>query len=717
MTGRRDWAVRCVALVCVLTSVAALIGSDRLGHRLPIPIINVAVIAAAAAFGATLVHSTAPDNSLWRVLLAGAVVGPVAVLLLAVTQAQHRPGPVLVGAAWLLDVPLTRPWTLFFGLFPDGHRPFRTFGRWVAGSAVLHAAVAALAWASAPDARWPIQGHLPGARTGTGGSALHVLAATSSSALTGLLPAAAALTLVRRYRRSGPVVRQQIRIGMAALAATVLLEFELLTLPGAGSWPVRIAISVAAVGVGVLGVAAALLRWRLWVIDRALPRAALLSGCSVLVTVVMVCGALAATGSIGVRQVRRAVLVAILISLLVQGYGRRLEPWVRRRIYGPRPGGFAVLLGLADGLTGLDTEAAAVLVTDAAHRGLSVPWAALWTPTARPGLHRLAARSGPGPEAASLRLEIAWPPGRARLVTVDPGSELPADTAAVTVLATADGPWALLAVGQRRGEPLTVGDLELLDAITREAGLARANRRLSVEVAASIAELHRRAELLQLSRQRLVAAQDEERRRIERDLHDGAQHDLVALAARLRQLAREPSTSGAALDEVADQAERAVFSLQDLARGIYPSVLTDSGVAAAIRSYVGRLPHDIALHVEPELLLRRWPAELEIALYFVLVEALGNMRKHARAGRTAVTLAADHGDLVLEIHDDGVGFDPAGVRRGGGLAHMADRMAAVGATVTVASSPGNGTWITARVAQAGLPQTPAGTPAPPAPVG
>ena len=185
-----------------------------------------------------------------------------------------------------------------------------------------------------------------------------------------------------------------------------MLELALFTLPGSSSWPVRVTVSIAAVGIGLLGVAAALLRWRLWIVDQALPRAVVLSACSAGVTAVIVAVAVLATGGVGTTQVQGAVLLAVLVSVLVQSYSRRLEPWVRRLVYGERPGGFAVLVGLADGLTGLDTETAAAQIADAARRGLSAPWAALWFPTARPRVFRLAAQSGEVTAAVVVHWDI-----------------------------------------------------------------------------------------------------------------------------------------------------------------------------------------------------------------------------------------------------------------------------------------------------------------------
>jgi signal transduction histidine kinase len=267
----------------------------------------------------------------------------------------------------------------------------------------------------------------------------------------------------------------------------------------------------------------------------------------------------------------------------------------------------------------------------------------------------------------------------------------------LSLLSTGSRCWGLLAVGQRRGEPLTDGDIELLTVITREAELAHANRQLLDEVAVSLEQLQTRARQLQESRQRLVAAQDEERRRIERDLHDGAQHELIMLAGQLRGMARSQTSAPGQLEDLAALAERAVFSLQDLARGIYPSVLTDRGVAAAIRSYVGRLPLAVTLEVAGPTARRRWSDDLEVALYFVAVESLGNCLKHAAATATTVTLAELERDVVLEVHDNGSGFDLHTAARGSGLQHMTDRMSALGGTLVINSRRGEGTWVTARV--------------------
>jgi signal transduction histidine kinase len=720
---RQYWTVRAIAAGSVVTSVVALVMSNRSAHPLPVSIVNVAVIAAAAATLAVLFHEKNPDKGLWRVLLASAVVGPTAIVVLSVVSNQSNPSPWLTAAAWTLDVPLTLVWVLFFGAYPDGTRPVRRWPWIVAVATAIHLTLALCAWGTAPGGRgWPMQGHLPWQAPALSESELHVVAARASMGLSGLLPLLAGTFLIMRYRRSGPVVRQQIRVGAIGFFLTVAIEVGLLTLPGSGSWPVRTAASVVAVGIGVLAVASAVLRWRLWIVDRALPRAVILSGVSAATTALIVIAAAAWTGRLGARQVQGALPGAVLVSVLLQGYSLRLEPRVRRLVYGDRPHGFAVLIDLADGLTQLNREQAARLIADATRRGLAVPWAAVWLPAATPGVFQLAGASGsveairvlrPGatPYLSAAGVHLLGPD-----VDRDP---LPPDTAAVAALATSKGLWGLLATGERARDPLTRGDVELLEAIGGEATLAQENRVLHGEVEARGQLLQERANQLRESRRRLVTAQDEERRRIERDLHDGAQHDLVALAGRLQQLARRPSVTPSDLTELAAQAEQAMFNLQDLARGIYPSVLTDRGVPAAVRSYAGRLPFVVTLGIDRDLAAQRWHKDLEIALYYVAVEALGNSRKHAEATEATLSMSCVHGQVTMRITDNGKGFDASDLSERSGLQHMADRMAAVGGSLSVMSDPIAGTSVSARApmahqAIAGVPltgpsKTPSGT--------
>src|SRR5262249_50323176 len=153
------------------------------------------------------------------------------------------------------------------------------------------------------------------------------------------------------------------------------------------------------------------------------------------------------------------------------------------------------------------------------------------------------------------------------------------------------------------------------------------------------------------SRQRLVTAQDDERRKIERDLHDGAQHQLVALAAELRRASTE-GTTAAELSRLASYAEDSMFALQDLARGIFPSVLIDQGLVAAMRTHAARLPISVSVVVQPSIVGERFPADVETALYFVALEGLANVQKHAPRARVTLTLRREPvGRLVLDLYD------------------------------------------------------------------
>jgi len=199
---------------------------------------------------------------------------------------------------------------------------------------------------------------------------------------------------------------------------------------------------------------------------------------------------------------------------------------------------------------------------------------------------------------------------------------------------------------------------------------------------------------LRASRQRLVAASDEARRRLERNLHDGAQQRLVALRITLGLARRVAGSSSPEADELLAQTEQeaqdALEELRDLARGIYPPLLADLGLAAALEAQARKAAVPVTVEAPG---LGRYPQDIEAAVYFCVLEALQNVAKYARASRATVALACPDGRLEFTVTDDGDGFDPAQATRGTGLQGMADRLAAAGGTLRVRSRPGLGTTI------------------------
>ncbi|MFC7613219.1 sensor domain-containing protein [Actinokineospora soli] len=208
------------------------------------------------------------------------------------------------------------------------------------------------------------------------------------------------------------------------------------------------------------------------------------------------------------------------------------------------------------------------------------------------------------------------------------------------------------------------------------------------------AELTERAQRLQASRARGVDAAEAERRRIERDLHDGAQQRLVAVAMGLgrakTKLDADPVAARALLDEAHADAKLAVAELRDLARGIYPAVLADRGLDAALSSLAAKCPVPVEVHVDVE---PRPPAAVESTAYFIVSESLTNLAKHAQADNALVRVWRDEDRVVVEVTDDGVGG--AQVRAGGGLSGLADRAATIDGVMTVVSPLGGPTVIRA----------------------
>ena len=219
--------------------------------------------------------------------------------------------------------------------------------------------------------------------------------------------------------------------------------------------------------------------------------------------------------------------------------------------------------------------------------------------------------------------------------------------------------------------------------------------RLALEIAALQTELRRRLKELDASRSRIVAVADEERRRLARDLHDGAQQRLVSIGLDLRHAQHALNgTAGFEVDRTLDGAVaelgNAIDELRELASGLRPTSL-DAGLGSALRELAARSPIPVEVRADPN----RFPSELEAAAYFIACEGLTNAVKHASAHRVVLGLARQRGHLVLTVTDDGAGG--ADVRRGSGLFGLIDRARAHGGSLTIDSTPDAGTRVTARL--------------------
>jgi signal transduction histidine kinase len=246
-----------------------------------------------------------------------------------------------------------------------------------------------------------------------------------------------------------------------------------------------------------------------------------------------------------------------------------------------------------------------------------------------------------------------------------------------------------LTVTKRRGEAITPIEIKLMDDLAHQAGLVLKNVGLTADLQARLVDLR-------ASRQRLVAAQDDERRRLERNLHDGAQQHLVALKVKLglaEMLAtRDPEKARAAVAELKHDADEALETLRDLARGIYPPLLADKGLPTALQAQARKAT--VAVTIEADG-VGRYSQDTEAALYFCILEALQNIQKYAQASSATVRLREEGGQLAVEVADDGRGFDVSTTIRGNGLTNMEDRLDALGGTLQIASSPGGGTTLRA----------------------
>ena len=433
----------------------------------------------------------------------------------------------------------------------------------------------------------------------------------------------------------------------------------------------------AAVGIAVL-------KYRLYEIDVVISKAVLYGTLAAFITAVYV-GLVAGVGTLvgNQRSPLLSALAATVVAVAFQPVRQRAGRLANRVVYGKRATPYQVLSDFARRIGGAyASEDVLPQMAQIVAAGTGAERVVVWLRVA--GELQPEASSDGGPPPAPLPLEGQAMPS------------LPGADVGVPVIHQGELLGAI-SIRMPRGEPLRPAGEQLVADVASQAGLALSNAGL--------------VEDLRASRQRLVAAQEEERRRLERNLHDGAQQDLVALAIKLRLAGaaadEDPAQAKEIIGELQADAAAALENLRDLARGIYPPLLADLGLVAALNAQARKSPVPVAVEADG---VGRLPQDTEAAVYFCCLEALQNMAKYARATQARIRLQAEDGTLCFTVSDDGAGYDARRTAMGSGQRNMADRLAALDGRLEVRSAPGQGTVVTAclPLPQAGRVAEPAG---------
>jgi signal transduction histidine kinase len=630
-----------------------------------------------------------PRNTIGWLLLFVPLVGSLTVGNGAYTdQALVRaPGSLPFGTIgawfdrWLLVLALGAFIPIFL-LFPDGRLPSRSRSwRIIGWITFLAPIVATLAFALTPGRLTGAMTHLehldvmnpvgiPGTR-----DAMNAIAQVAGMTMftAGI---AGFVGLIVRYRRATPEVRQQIRwLALVGGAFLVVLVGGIIldgVAPDLSDGALGTVLFVTAFTILVVGIpvacGVAILRYRLYDLDVVIRKAVVFTLLAVFIAAVyaLIVGGIGAL--IGSRSNTTLAFAAAAVLAIVFAPARE---WARRLadrlVYGKRATPYEVLSEFSGRMgEAYATEDVLPRMAQILGEGTGASAATVWL------------RVG-----GELRPAASWPVDR-ELATPSITANVLPDLGEPAVEVRDRGEiLGALSVAMPPADPMTPAKERLTSDLAAQAGLVLRNVRLIEE--------------LRASRQRLVAAQDEERRKLERNLHDGAQQQLVALQVQLRlaeqMLERDPEKGRDLVHRLQGNATTALEDLRELARGIYPPLLADQGLGAALQAQARKAALEVAVETDD---IGRYPRDVESAVYFCSLEALNNIAKYAEATRASVRLAQSDGRLVFEIADDGRGFDSRVTSYGTGLQGMADRLDAIGGTLEVRSAPGAGTTVIGR---------------------
>jgi signal transduction histidine kinase len=654
---------------------------------------------------------TSPDTALLSSFLSAAVVAPLG-LMIVIRRPRHAIGWLLLGVAAgqainivttfgairaLLSGGASAGWvewaawggglTGFLSLcvliivamlFPDGTLPSRRW-RWVGRAVVVYLALVLIGSALSGGTTQLAPG-LASIRAPFAGP---IADFSNGPVWLGfpLVIGAAALALIVRLRRARGQERQQLKwfVYMTGLLAVIVVLSFLLgnVQPG---WIATVSSDALTYGFLVVlpaTIGVAIIGYGLYDIDVFISRTLVYGSLAAFITAVYVgiaVGIGTLVGSGGKPNLALSILATAIVAIGFQPVRERVQKVANRLVYGKRATPYEVLSEFSGRVA--ETYAADEVLPRMARvlqEGTGAESATVWL---RGQTQLRAAATHPDSMATHQALQMK-------------NGTLPAlgdATRAVEVRHQGELLGAL-SVTKRRGENLTPIEEKLVADLAHQAGLVLKNVGLS-------ADLQARLDDLRASRQRLVQAQDLERRRLERNLHDGAQQHLVALKVKLglaeMLLARDPTKAMATLEQLKGDADEALETLRDLARGIYPPLLADKGLVVALESQARKAIVPVNVRADG---VERFSQDVEATVYFCVLEALQNVQKYAHASHVDVRLHTEGEGLNFEVSDDGVGFETAIAKKGAGLTNMADRLDALGGSLKVKSSPNGGTTV------------------------
>ncbi len=489
----------------------------------------------------------------------------------------------------------------------------------------------------------------------------------------------AVFSLIQRFRRSTGVERQQIKWVAFGLPVAVLL----LVLSGfagnetlLGSVLGGISYLVFPVTIGI-----AILRFHLYDLDLVVRKTLLYGSLAAFISVAyvgIVVGVSAIVGSGDSQNLALSVAATAIVAIGFQPVRTRAERFANRLVYGKRATPYEILAEFSGRMgEAYNDDDVLSRMSRVLGEGIAAEHAQVW-------LH----------VGEELRVAATWPENSVHAAPVRIGSgalpQLPGADASCAVSHRGEILGAL-SVKKPASEPLTPADLALVSDLADHAGLVLRNVRLTENLRARLDDLKG-------AQTRIVRAQDAERRKLERNIHDGAQQQLVALAVKLRLadslVGRDDERAHNLLNDLGIDVSNALEDLRDLARGIYPPLLADKGLAAALDAQARKAAVPTTVVADG---VGRFSQDVEATVYFSCLEALQNVAKYAEATAATVRLGSHDGHLEFVVSDDGRGFDPKATGYGTGLQGIVDRLAAIGGTVEVRSAPGVGTSLTGRI--------------------